>query len=103
MASVTIISKSENELSSLSMGNAAHWAEQIRSQLRLVAPYDDLDKDEYPPASITIDETIMDAPRRRSANPDAVALANSIAQLLYPSSEHPLSSLISKCMCMKCM
>jgi Ran GTPase-activating protein (RanGAP) involved in mRNA processing and transport len=94
MASATTISKSESNSSFLSMDKAAHWAEQIRSQLRLVAPYDDLDKDEYLPASVTIDETIMEAPRRRSANPDAVALANSIAQLLYPSSEHPLSSLI---------
>jgi hypothetical protein len=103
MASATIISKSENEHPSHSMDKAAHWAEQIRSQLRFVAPYDDMDKDEYLPASITIDETIMDAPRRRSANPDAVALANGIAQLLYPLSEHPLNSLISKCTCTKCM
>jgi Ran GTPase-activating protein (RanGAP) involved in mRNA processing and transport len=94
MASATIISQSEDNSSSHSMNTAAHWDEQIRSQLRLVAPYDDLDRDEYLPASITIDETIMEAPRRRSANPDAVALANSIAQLLYPSSEHPLNSLI---------
>jgi Ran GTPase-activating protein (RanGAP) involved in mRNA processing and transport len=94
MTSATTISKLENRSSSPSMNKAAHWAELIRSQLRVIASYDSLDHDDYLPASITIDETIMEAPRRRSANLDAVALANSIAQLLYPSTEHPLNSLI---------
>ncbi|KAF2682300.1 RNI-like protein [Lentithecium fluviatile CBS 122367] len=95
MSSATAISNLESASSSTSHDKAAQWAEKIRSQLRLVAPYDDVDKDEYIPASITVDETIMEAPRRRSADPEAAALANNIAQMLYPGApEHSLSSLI---------
>jgi hypothetical protein len=36
----------------------------------------------------------MDAPRRKAANGDTAALASQIAQLLYPSQDNPLGSLI---------
>jgi hypothetical protein len=94
MASATSIFNLENTSSSLQSDIAVQWADKIRSQLRLVAPYDDVDKAEYLPASINIDETIMEAPRRRSADVEAAALAHSIAQLLYPTTGPSLSSLI---------
>jgi Ran GTPase-activating protein (RanGAP) involved in mRNA processing and transport len=94
MASATTVLTQENISFSTSPEKATQWAEKIRSQLCLVAPFDHVDKDEYLPASITIDETIMEAPRRRSADPESAALANHIAQLLYPAPENSLGSLI---------
>jgi len=94
MASATSIMTLERTPTSPSLYTAAQWAEKIRSQLRLVAPYDDVAKDEFLPASVSIDETIMEAPRRRSADPEAAALANNIAQMLYPAPQTSLSSLI---------
>src|SRR5207249_4664461 len=72
---------------------ALEWADKIRKQLLLVAPYDDSD-DQYLPASVVVDESIMGAPRRRTADPELAALANEIAQLLYPSPDNSLGSLI---------
>ncbi|KAF1948917.1 RNI-like protein [Byssothecium circinans] len=37
----------------------------------------------------------MDAPRRRTANPEAAALANQIAQLLYPDMENSIGAIIA--------
>lgn len=46
------------------------------------------------PTTIIIDETVMDAPRRRAANVKAAELAQKTAQLLYPDIENPLGALI---------
>ena len=94
MASATSISNLDSSNSPPSIGDASQWAEKIRSQLRLAAPHDEIDNDDYLPAFINIDEIILDAPRRRSANPEAATLAKDIAQLLYPTPEPSLSSLI---------
>lgn len=92
MTSATMISNLEAPIPSLTP--ATQWAQKIRNQLLLVAPYDDYPEDKHLPSSITVDETIMEAPRRRAADPVAAALANQIAQLLYPSPDNSLGSLI---------
>jgi hypothetical protein len=87
MASATSVST--NEL--LSPGR--QWADKIRQNLTIIAPYDAADN-ELPP-SIIIDESIMDAPRRRAADPIVAALAKEIAQRLYPSLDgNPLGPII---------
>lgn len=88
MAAATIFSTTET---SSSLNEAIRWADKIRNLLILVAPYDESDE---LPLSITIDERIMDAPRRRAADPSVAALAEQIAELLYPSPDHSLGSLI---------
>ncbi|CAI6271127.1 unnamed protein product [Periconia digitata] len=73
---------------------ANEWASLIRNQLDLI----DLDGGPHQhveiPMSATIDEKIMEAPRRRAANRDAAALAREVSQILYPSKEDPLGALI---------
>jgi hypothetical protein len=72
---------------------AAQWTEILQKQLQLVANYN-RSQDEDLPSSIVIDESIMDAPRRRAANSEAAALAVEIAQALYPSIETALGPII---------
>jgi Ran GTPase-activating protein (RanGAP) involved in mRNA processing and transport len=88
MASATAFSTMETATidmtpssSNYSKYSATEWANKIRSQVQLVAPYDE---SQELPLSVTIDEDIMDAPRRRAANAAAKALAYGIAALLYP-------------------
>jgi hypothetical protein len=89
MSSATIVSG----MSKPSNDQAIQWANKIRNLLLLVAPYNE-SEDGQLPNSITIDESILEAPRRKAANPDKAALANQIAQLLYPSPDNSLGSLI---------
>ncbi|KAF2174518.1 RNI-like protein [Zopfia rhizophila CBS 207.26] len=89
MASATMVSSLETP----SRAQAVQWADKIREDLLLVAPYDESGTESLP-YSITIDESIMEAPRRKSANMDAANLANQVAQLLYPSPDNSLGSLI---------
>lgn len=75
------------------LDTAHQWAEKIKSNLLLVSEAGD------PEEAITnnalhIDESINDAPRRRSADPGRTGLANMIAQLLYPSPNDSLAPLI---------
>lgn len=95
MASATILSNMDTAKPSLQLNydEAIQWANKIRAQLLLVAPYDDSDE-KYLPSSVIVDESIMGAPRRKAADPEAAALANQIAQLLYPSPQNSLGSLI---------
>jgi Ran GTPase-activating protein (RanGAP) involved in mRNA processing and transport len=81
------------DINNPSIDLAIQWANKIRDLLLLVAPYDE-SEDYKIPNHITVDESIMDAPRRKAANPDTAALANQIAQLLYPSPDNSLGSLI---------
>lgn len=60
---------------------AQDWATKLQQQLLLVSSYPNL---EDVPSSITIDEGILEAPRRRAADAGAAELANQIAQLMYP-------------------
>jgi hypothetical protein len=89
MSSATIVS----DTSKPSTDQAVQWANKIRNLLLLVAPYNE-SEDSQLPNSITIDESIIEAPRRKAANPDTAAMANEIAQLLYPSPDNSLGSLI---------
>ncbi|KAF2795058.1 RNI-like protein [Melanomma pulvis-pyrius CBS 109.77] len=82
-----------SDLEKPSLAQAVQWADKIRNVLLVVAPYDE-SEDSKLPMSINIDESIMEAPRRRSANPVIAALANHVAQLLYPSPDNSLGSLI---------
>ena len=61
---------------------AADWASKLTQQLLLIAPYPEL---EDVPHSVTIDESILDAPRRRAADTSAASLAKQIAEVMYPS------------------
>ncbi|KAH7116163.1 hypothetical protein B0J11DRAFT_539378 [Dendryphion nanum] len=72
---------------------ATSWADKLRNLLSLVAPYGDSD-DAALPASMTIDESIMNAPRRRAADPIAAAVAEKTAELLYPAPDHSLGCII---------
>jgi len=90
MASATMVSVLEP--TQLNSFQAKKWADKIQQQLSLLGVCDD--SDESLPSSATIDETIMKAPRRKAADPEAAALANKIAQLLYPSDGNPLGALI---------
>jgi Ran GTPase-activating protein (RanGAP) involved in mRNA processing and transport len=68
------------------------WAELIRQNIQKVAHIDDADE---LPSTITIDEVIFDhAPRRHSGKPGKAALAQKVAQLLYPSPIGSLGALI---------
>ena len=89
MASATIVSNIDKP----SLGGALEWANKIRQQLLLVAPYDESDDNQLP-ESLTIDESIMEAPRRKAANPTTAALASQVAQSLYPTPDNSLSSVI---------
>lgn len=66
---------------SYSKYSASEWANKIHSHIQLIAPHDEAQE---LPLSVTIDEDIMGAPRRRAANPAAKVLAHEIAALLYP-------------------
>lgn len=57
------------------------WADLIRHQLYLLAPYNESDEQRL---SVAINETVMEAPRRRGANTKAKLLAKAIAKILYP-------------------
>lgn len=61
---------------------ANEWALVLTSQLSQVTKYTNLDE---VPSSIKIDEVILDAPRRRAADPVAATLAQNIADTMYPS------------------
>ncbi|KAF2709073.1 RNI-like protein [Pleomassaria siparia CBS 279.74] len=64
------------------------------SNLIVVAPYDDSSFDGQLPVSVSVDESIMNAPRRKAANPIIAALASQIAQILYPTPDNSLGSVI---------
>lgn len=71
---------------------ASQWATKLQQQLLLADPYPDADG---VPLSIIIDETVLDAPRRRAADPAAVQLAKDIAKIMYPPTDaESLSSII---------
>ncbi|KAJ4301389.1 hypothetical protein N0V90_003481 [Kalmusia sp. IMI 367209] len=91
MASATVIS--DMGTPNLPCDQASQWADKIRAQLSIIAPYEN-SQDEYLPSSVMIDESIMEAPHRRAADPKAAALAVEIAQLLYPSHDNVLGALI---------
>ena len=76
---------------SFATSQATQWAEKIRNQLTLVAPFDE--SQELPP-NVSVDESIMEAPRRRAVDSEAAALASNIAHLLYPTPNESLSSVI---------
>ena len=61
---------------------AQEWATKIQQQLRLIDSFEDL---EQVPLSINIDESILDAPRRKAADASAAKLARAIAQVMHPS------------------
>ena len=66
---------------------AAYWAELIRDQSSIVASYSN-------PEDAVVDEAIINAPRRRAADPKAAALAIETAQLLYPTLANSLKAII---------
>ncbi|CAO2655066.1 Nn.00g117990.m01.CDS01 [Neocucurbitaria sp. VM-36] len=71
---------------------AVQWATKLRQQLLLVASYPDVAD---VPLSITIDEVVLDAPRRRAADVSAAQLAKEIAQIMYPEKDvESISSII---------
>lgn len=72
---------------------AHRWAEKIRKALVVVAEAASTGE-ENTLVSISIDESINDAPRRRSAHPETAALAVMIAGLLYPAPNDSLAPLI---------
>lgn len=61
---------------------ATEWAHKIRSQSALISPYEDV---EDVPSSITIDESVMNAPRQKAADAATAELAEQIAEILYPT------------------
>lgn len=90
MATATIV---QMDAANLSSNQASHWANIILSQLEIVRPYRESQYEDILSSNV-IDESIMNAPRRRSADPFVAALAQDIAHLLYPSHEGPLAALI---------
>ncbi|KAF2108020.1 hypothetical protein BDV96DRAFT_588101 [Lophiotrema nucula] len=93
MGTQTTSSLIVHQLSQATSKNAPQWADIIRKQLQLVSPYD-IKPDEAFPTSVTVDESIMDAPRRRAANAAVADLAVEVAQLLYPSPDNSLGAII---------
>ncbi|KAJ4368472.1 hypothetical protein N0V83_006829 [Neocucurbitaria cava] len=70
---------------------ASQWATKLQQQLLLANPYPDADG---VPLSIIIDETVLDSPRRRAADPAAAQLAKDIAKIMYPPTDaESLSSI----------
>lgn len=61
---------------------AVEWAEKLHQQLLLIAPYAEI---ENIAPSVTVDESILYAPRRRAVDSSAANLADQIAQFMYPS------------------
>ena len=92
MASATIIAQMPGTLPSPKLHQAkgqpedhqlaVDWASKLKQQLLLIASYPDI---EDVPHSITIDESILDAPRRRAADTSAAHLAEQIADIMHPS------------------
>lgn len=107
MASATIVEHSEtvsiNPISFASQGmqdapsglleTASQWAKKIKSNLLLVSEIADT-HEAIINGTIHIDESINDAPRRRSADPERATLASLISQLLYPAPNDSLAPLI---------
>lgn len=107
MASATIVEHSEtasiNPISFASQGmqdapselleTAIQWAEKIKNNLLLVSEIADT-HEAIINGTIHIDESINDAPRRRSADPQRATLASLISQLLYPAPNDSLAPLI---------
>jgi len=81
----------ESQSSYFSSLNATEWATKIQENLLLITPGDE---SSTPVSFLPIDEIVMEAPRRHSADPHRKALAKDIAQILFPSDEESLSSLI---------
>jgi len=91
MASATIISNAPGATTSIpSRGDkdagkrpqtASEWAQLLRQQLRII---DESQQTANGPQTMTIDEIILDAPRRRAADKAAAELAQQIATLMYP-------------------
>jgi hypothetical protein len=78
----------------------SQWASLLQQQLNLIASSNEdeetilvtIDEDEEN-TPVTIDEDVMEAPRRRAADPAAKELAQKIAQLMHPEME-PLGAII---------
>ncbi|KAL6703490.1 hypothetical protein ACN47E_009588 [Coniothyrium glycines] len=64
--------------------DAEHWAKTLQLQLDLISAY--CTTEDIPP-TIEIDEIIVDAPRRRSADRTDVILATRIAHIMFPAAE----------------
>ncbi|KAF1993264.1 RNI-like protein [Amniculicola lignicola CBS 123094] len=92
MASATSFSNVETSQTPL-LPQATKWADILRKELLLVAPYDD-SPDGTLPMDVTVDEAVLGAPRRRAADSETAALAEQIADLLYPSPDHSLGPII---------
>ncbi|OAL54643.1 RNI-like protein [Pyrenochaeta sp. DS3sAY3a] len=61
---------------------ATYWAAKLQQQTSLIASYAEI---EDVPIEARIDESVLDAPRRRAADPEAAQLAQDIAQIMFPS------------------
>lgn len=61
---------------------ATYWAAKLQQQTSLIASYAEI---EHVPNDTRIDETVLDAPRRRATDPEAAQLAQNIAQIMFPS------------------
>jgi Ran GTPase-activating protein (RanGAP) involved in mRNA processing and transport len=70
---------------------ASEWASLLQQELLLIATYEDVTQ---VPSTIFINESILEAPRRRAADPAAAQLAKQISHIMYPShdpdSEYPI-------------
>ncbi|KAJ4351753.1 uncharacterized protein N0V89_007096 [Didymosphaeria variabile] len=78
---------------SLQPREAAEWANILRSQLSIVASSHKSETD-VRSSSPLVNEIVMQAPRRRAANPAVAAMANKIAQLLYPHHSNQVGAII---------
>ncbi|KAL1591407.1 hypothetical protein SLS60_012020 [Paraconiothyrium brasiliense] len=90
-APATTINKMEHP--NFQLSEATEWANILRSQLSIVASSHAPDTDDRSLAPL-VDEIVMQAPRRRAANPAVAAMANKTAQLLYPHLDKPLGAII---------
>jgi hypothetical protein len=70
--------------------NPTQWADTIRQQLLLISSVEEPDR---LLSSTIIDEVLMSAPRRKAADPEAKALAQEIAKLLYPPASDDSSAV----------
>jgi hypothetical protein len=67
-AHVPKVAVDDIERVSIGHSQAIAWVTKLRQQLDLIGAYSNV---EDVPSSITIDESILDAPRRRAADPSA--------------------------------
>ncbi|KAF2816655.1 RNI-like protein [Mytilinidion resinicola] len=92
LQNANVHSHDDSKIGESLLSSAYEWTDKIRKNLLLLGEASNADG--TLPNPHVIDESILDIPRRRSADPERATLAALIAQLLYPGPSDSLGPLI---------